>query len=134
VIVLSPGSLFPWHNEAKALDVRGGNDIQPDGNVAAGDALAIINYINSFSAGPIPEDAVIGLPFGFLDVSGGPNGQGDNQVVAGDALSVINAINAEGEGEAEGGQLSVVSGQLSDDLIQLLAADAAEQGVRRKRG
>ena len=67
----------------------------PDGNVDAGDALAIINYINSFSAGDIPDDAAIGLPFGFLDTDR------DNSVTAGDALSVINAINSdEGEGES----------------------------------
>jgi fibronectin-binding autotransporter adhesin len=145
VLLISAGSLFPWHNSAKPLDVRGGDAVDPDDKVSAGDALAIINFINAFD-GPVPEDAVLGLPFGFLDTIP------DNFIAPEDALSVINAVNAappaEGEaGDAEihgpvaGGQepeaqsqLSVGGRQLSDELMALLTADAAELAGRRRRG
>ena len=39
-----------------------------DGQIVAGDALAVINYLNSFGAGPVPTDAQPGQPFGYLDV------------------------------------------------------------------
>jgi hypothetical protein len=51
-----------WHNINRPFDVRGGNSIQPDNFVDAGDALAIINYINTFNAGPVPVAASPGLP------------------------------------------------------------------------
>jgi autotransporter-associated beta strand protein len=70
-IKLSPGSLFPWHNNAKPLDVTGSLDVPPDGHIVAGDAIAVINYLNAFGPGPVPANAVLGLPFGFLDATGG---------------------------------------------------------------
>jgi Dockerin type I domain/Bacterial Ig domain len=78
-----------WFNARNGLDVTG------DGHVVAGDALAVINYINAFTAGPVPPSAPIGP--NFCDVNK------DNSVAPNDALAVINAINAGlsgGEGEA----------------------------------
>jgi hypothetical protein len=126
----------PWHNVLNALDVTGSGG-QPDGIVAPGDALAIINYINAFGAGSIPVSAAPGAP--YLDTTGGA-GHGDNAVVAGDALAVINYINAfgaglpgpAGEGEATGLNQPLAD-KLPSDLIFLLAADIARQGVRRHR-
>lgn len=81
----------PWYNSNRPLDVDN------DAHLAPNDALIIINYINSFGASPVPSDAVIGQPFGFLDTNC------DNNVSPGDALDVINSINAGlgGEGEAQ---------------------------------
>jgi len=137
--------LFPWHNEAKALDVNGGQNNAPDDHFVAGDALAVINYLNAFGSGAVPASAVLGLPFGFLDTDG------DNFVTAGDALDVINFLNAglggEGEGEAsaecgvdpqsgypgaecKAGPAAVVN---DEELIGLLAMDVAEVVGRRRR-
>lgn len=92
----------PWHNSANGLDVNGGINNQPDGHVVAGDALAVINYINAFGSGAVPAHAAIGQPFGFLDTGGGVNGSGDNFIAPNDVLDVINAINAGKGGEGEG--------------------------------
>lgn len=88
---------FPWHNSVHQLDVSG------DNVVVAGDALAIINYINAFGGGPVPASAYTnppGTPFGFIDTTGGPGNSGDNFVAPADALAVINYINAFGPGLA----------------------------------
>ena len=53
-----------WHNVLHALDVNG------DGLVVAGDALAIINYINAFGPRAVPANAAVGPP--YLDTFGGP--------------------------------------------------------------
>lgn len=142
VINLTPGSFFPWHNDTagKANDVRGQNTAIPDGHVVADDALAIINFINANGSGPVPGNAVLGLPFGFLDT------EADNQIVAGDVLAVINFINAGlgGEGESPMVEAEVTgpaatiplaaSPNLSADLLLLLATDLAAQPAPRRRG
>jgi hypothetical protein len=110
----------PWHNTARPLDVTG------DGFIAANDALAIINYINAFQAGPVPA----GAPFGpnYLDPSN------DSFVAANDALQVINFINANPNGEGEAAATNV---QATDSLMQQLDAlllfggDPAAQQRRR---
>src|SRR5262245_4961770 len=129
VLLFSPGSLFPWFNQETPLDSVGGIGVQPDGSVDPGDALAVINYINAFGPGPVPANAVLGLPFGFLDTDG------DNNVSPGDALSVINAINSGlgGVQEAEGEGPRARS-RLLDELIALLASDVTEAAGRRRRG
>lgn len=133
-IKLTPGSLFPWHNDTanKANDVRGATSIVPDGQVIAGDALAIINFINANGAGPIPANAVLGLPFGFLDT------KKDNQIVPEDVLTVINFINAGlgGEGEAvfAAAEAPRPTPLPSLDLLLLLATDLAAQPAPRRRG
>jgi hypothetical protein len=97
----------PWHNDINPLDVVGSESLTPDGHIVAGDALAIINYINAFGSGAVPAGAAIGQPYGFLDTTGGVNGTGDDFIAPDDALAVINAINAglggEGEASAERG-------------------------------
>jgi len=151
VLTLSPGSFFPWHNPDEALDAVGSGTITPDDQIVAGDALAIINYINSFGAGAIPANAVIGEPFGFIDTTGGPNDTGDNNVAPNDALAIINAINAgqggEGEGSGrnsgwstsgvkgsgDGGQSAPTAAGNNEDLLTLLALDTAQQTARRRR-
>jgi hypothetical protein len=131
--------MFPWHNSARPLDVNGGPNNQPNGRVTAGDALAIINYLNAFGAGPVPANATFGAP--FIDTTGGPNGTGNNFITPNDALAVINHINAfgfdtpgpSGEGEAPRATGPDQSASLSSDLISLLAFDIAEQAVHRRR-
>jgi hypothetical protein len=136
----------PWHNAASRLDVTGRPDGSPDGHVVAEDALAIINYINAFTAGAVPASATIGQPFGFLDATGGDNGAGDNFIAPNDALEVINAINAGLGGEGEGFVADVspmASGTNNPqapaakhdewtDLLSLLALDTAQQGSTRR--
>jgi hypothetical protein len=89
------------------LDVVGPNlSPTPDGIVVGGDALAIINFINSFGAGTIFRP---GIAFtGYLDtVDNLGNPVGNNSVDPNDALAVINRINAFGTNnpgpEGEGG-------------------------------
>ncbi len=98
----------------------------------AGDALAIINYLNAFGAGPVPANAALGQPFGFLDTSGGANGAGDNFVTAGDALDVINFLNAGLGGEGESGNSVETETENESDLLTLLALDIALQPKRRR--
>jgi hypothetical protein len=130
----------PWHNRLHALDVTGPAG-HADEVVAAGDALAIINYINAFGPGHIPLDAAPGAP--YLDTAGGPGNGGDDFVSAGDALEVINFINAfgsglsgpEGEGESVASQsLANISAEqpVGSDLLALLAFDIAMQSKRRR--
>jgi hypothetical protein len=137
---------FPWHNFDKPLDVVGSGNITPDDHVVAGDALAIINYINAFGAGAVPVNAAVGEPFGFLDTTNATNGStdtGDNFVSPGDALSIINAINAGQGGEGEISAAVVASGPQPtappsavaqtelDVLLLLLALDVASRPMRR---
>jgi fibronectin-binding autotransporter adhesin len=141
-ITLSPGSLFPWHNPGILInDVSGTGTPQPDSLVVANDVLTIINYINANGSGPVPEDAIIGLPFGFLDT------KADNQIVAEDALQIINYINAGrllgGEAEAASDISSTTPHSLlaiptpsaarPPDLLLLLATDLASQPTTRRR-
>ena len=51
----------PWHNVIKAMDVDG------DGDVVAGDALAVIDLINAFGAGSLTASLHDG---NFYDVNG----------------------------------------------------------------
>jgi uncharacterized repeat protein (TIGR01451 family)/CSLREA domain-containing protein len=124
----------PWNNLTRTLDVRGGDTVIPDNFVDAGDALAVINYLNSFDATEVPADAEKGLPFGYLDTND------DGYVAPEDALSVINAINSGlgGEGEAKSRFDEDVlalpqSGELPfNELIGLLARDIAAPTKRRR--
>ena len=120
-IEVSPGSLLPWHNEAKALDVNGGRNNAPDDHVVAGDALAVINYLNAFGSGAVPASAVLGLPFGFLDTDE------DNFVTAADALDVINFLNAGLGGEGEGGGYGVAGFRVQE--MRAGAQGAVDGGV-----
>ena len=66
----------PFHNDAEPLDVDG------SGNISPGDALIIINYINSHGFGEIEH----GDPNFDYDVNG------DGRVTPADALAIINYI------------------------------------------
>jgi len=125
----------PFHNAAVPEDCSG------DGFIAPNDALQVINYINSYGSGPVPNQPVQG--FGYLDVTD------DGFIVPADALVVINYINSHpnrGNGEGEGALAAAATAgslpnalapaaddesQLSD-LIAQLATDAAENAERRR--
>ena len=130
----------PWHNALHGLDVTGKND-QPDNAVVAGDALAIINYINTHESGAIPSDATPGPPYyDTVNAAGLP--VGDNQVVPADALAIINYINGSGaghpgpEGEAAAPSASMVLNHFAtaapNDWLVWLALDVATQSIRRR--
>ena len=74
--------VFQWHNDTVAEDVN------HDGQVAANDALEIINVINAFGSTPIVFLSYGGIPNNYLDV------MPDNVIAPSDALEVINYINA----------------------------------------
>lgn len=89
-----------WQNPLNAMDVTA------NGEVAAADVLAIINYINEYGVGDLPMPlAGSEMPAPFLDVSG------DHRVTTIDALLVINYLNiptvAEGETETTFPLLSI---------------------------
>jgi hypothetical protein len=116
----------PWINARNRLDV---ND---DTHVAANNVVEVINHLNAFGPGPVPDNANNAAP--YLDVNG------DNNIAPNDALDVINAINA---GQASEGEAPVpaTSSQLpvavspapvASDLLALLAADPAIQSPRRR--
>jgi hypothetical protein len=119
-----------WHNTLHMLDV-GGSGGEPDGMVVAGDALAIINYINAYGAGAVPAGAG---PGPYVDTNG------DNFVAPNDVLAVIEYINAfgaglpgpAGEGEAAAPTHANVPGQLDERLLDLLAMDTAWLQKRRR--
>jgi hypothetical protein len=149
------------HNAAEA-GPRNGRDVTdgsltgpPDGKITAGDALAIVNYINSKGSGLI-QSATPSPP--YLDVDG------DDQATATDVLLIVNYINAHpGQSEAsdsfgESGvdpiaanttpyypseaannlaptpavNLTHSSAGISTDLLNLLAAEVATQFKRRR--
>src|SRR5262245_15271290 len=116
-IEISSHSPFPWHNDARGLDVT------DDGDVVAADVIAVINYINAFGTGPIPANSAVGQPFGFLDTSK------DNSIDPIDALNIINFINAGGAGGGPAGEGEGIDNESGDDLLVLLAADSAEQAT-----
>jgi hypothetical protein len=122
---------FPLHNRILPADVTG------DLDVVAEDAMNVINYINAHGSGPISEGAAFrasGLilaeaegestPIRYYDVTG------DDYIAADDVMAIVNYINSgrrdaafAGEGEAT---------QPGDDILTLLATDAATQGKRRR--
>jgi hypothetical protein len=116
----------PLHNRVLAADVTG------DGNVVAGDALDIINFIHSSGSGPVvppkPGDAP---PTLYYDVTG------DNYIAADDVIAIINyihahpIINPEATEPAISSRAADVSS--SDALYLMLAIDAAQQSQRRNR-
>lgn len=83
-----------WHNFQEPKDV------DDDGNISPLDVLQLVNYLNSFGAGYVPE----GNPPPYLDVDA------DNQITPLDVLIVINHLNntgnAEGQGEGEAAVLA----------------------------
>lgn len=109
-----------WHNYTKPLDITG------DGHIVAGDALAIINYINAYNSGPVPPNATAEPPYYDAD--------NDGHIAPIDALLVINQINAGGGGEGDAAVAPAgANAALSGDLLTLLATDAFEQGAGGQR-
>jgi hypothetical protein len=74
----------PWHNVSLPFDVTG------DGLVTAADAERVIDYVNAFGAGNIPNENQPNLTSTFYVDTIAPF----NYVYAGDALDVINFVNA----------------------------------------
>jgi hypothetical protein len=130
----------------RGLDVTGSTSAAPDGFIVSADVLAVINYINAKGSGHIPDNGPYGPP--YCDVNG------DDYVVADDVIKVINWINAHpGQSEASGisprslennpnSQPSTIASKTeandfgsvsSDDLVSLLAADAATAVLKRRR-
>lgn len=118
------------HNAAEAgprngRDVTGATSSQPDGFIVAGDVLAVINYINAQGAGSVTVNSLFGPPY--------PDVNGDDQVVAEDALAIINYINAGNPSEGEAAVTGIGAGSISNDLMALLAFDAATNPMKRRR-
>jgi len=131
------------HNSAPTANPQGiGMDVTsdtlgpPDGYIAPGDALAVINHINAFGS----------HQFGALDY--GPpyfDVDADTWVAPGDALYIINYINAFGSGPTGEGEAVTepVAANAADavflefgsqpDAWSLLSADIAEQVLVRQR-
>ena len=108
----------PWHNAAMALDVTG------DGHIVASDALAVINFVNSFGSLSVPAGAGPNPP--YYDVNA------DGVVAPDDALAVIDYVNAVGSGVGNQALTGIaLNHALNADLIALLASDVAAQRKRR---
>lgn len=118
-----------WQNSLSPLDASG------DGHVAPNDALAVINYINAYGAGPVPSSALLVAP--YYDVNG------DNFVAASDVLDIINHLNAFGSATsrdaASSGDMGEGESSATDrgdhwdeEWITLLAMDVAGQTKRRR--
>jgi hypothetical protein len=125
-----------WHNARLPFDVTGGNG-GPDNQVAPNDALEVINYLNAFGSGAVPEDAAAGSA--YLDTNG------DHYVSPDDCLGIINYLNAfpsVGEGEALEGVVGrpaaasqpvmTSSGSSLDELVSLLSIDQVSYTKRRR--
>ncbi len=120
----------PYHNQDHPYDVN------HSGDISASDALAIINYLNTFGPGPIGQ----GDPGLCYDVNA------DGMVTALDALLVLNEMNrlnlgggntvgdGEQEAEPEGEQVDrpqadgeqIIGGQLADNVLPLPAPGIAD--------
>ena len=105
--------------------VRNRLDVSGNGSINADDALLIINFINAYGSQPAPtSDPPVGP---YYDVTG------DGFVAPDDALDVIDYINANPDGEGEPNALAKTLTDQSpfDELIGLLAFDAASPSKRR---
>jgi hypothetical protein len=119
----------PQHNAVLAFDVDG------DGHIAPSDPLTVINYINAFGSRRVDPSAPCGPIF--------PDVTADGFITAIDPLEIINYINAFGSNpEPESGpivpvgrpeQVAYLPPRPADELITLLALDAAYQQRRRGR-
>jgi hypothetical protein len=123
---LSPATLtievvwpHDWHNEAFPQDV------DADGTVAPKDAIAVINYLNGFGAGRLPE---LSTDRHCYDVNN------DGFVAASDALAIINWINAHprrpetGMGESE----QSVDPMAADILFDLVDLEFGKENRSRR--
>ncbi len=101
---------LPFHNAALPEDVNG------DGEVMPSDALAIINFLNSFGPSPVGP----GNPNFFYDVNG------DGMVTALDALLIINFLNVNSGGPTTGtgGEPGRGGGEPLEDSFAASAVDS----------
>src|SRR4029453_14015376 len=127
------GPTHIWHNPIHALDVTNPAGTGPDNQVVAGDALAIINFINAEGARAVrPTDTYQGKSYDPANGAGSFT-QPDAFVSPADALAVINWINSngpgtpgpDGEGEGSGGAEGEAS---ADSFFADLGATAAAPG------
>jgi glucose/arabinose dehydrogenase len=117
-VVTVPWDEYPFHNPANGFDV------DADGDVAAKDALLIINAINAQSAGNLVP--VLPGPPPYFDVLP------DHFLAPIDALLIINYINylasqpTGGEGESKVSSPAALSvPSLNSEMLALLAMDTA---------
>jgi hypothetical protein len=101
-----------WQNSRLRLDVT------DDDHVVAGDALAIINYLNAFGAGELPQRETIEPPYYDTD--------GDRQVAPRDALDIIDAINAGFVSEENNSSLIVPKLAVRPSFAAIIDALAAD--------
>ncbi len=80
VITVRPNQA-PWQNPANRFNVGNENDVEPI------DALLVLQYLNQFLPGPLPEPPTPNGPPPFVDVNG------DNDCTPFDALLVIIELN-----------------------------------------
>jgi glucose/arabinose dehydrogenase len=116
-----PPQGFPWQNPQNA------NDVNADGIVAPNDALIIINLVNAFGSHPLSTPTAGNSPPPYLDVVA------DNVVAPNDALAVIDEINLHPGGEGEEMTAAVVGASEAGDLVDLIAADIADQASARRK-
>jgi len=113
-VSLLVGQTSGWQNPRNRLDVT------DDGQVAPGDALAVINYIN---ANPNDSDlpAAPQVPPPYYDVNG------DRLITSADVLAVVNYLNVDGlaEGEAPAGSSAAALIAPLPVTASVGAADAA---------
>jgi len=108
---------LPWHNRDMPVDVT------QDGKVVAGDALDVVNYINSIGSGPVLKN---GTPVKVLyDVTG------DDYVAADDVVTIVNYINAFGATKTGEGEANKTDAMDAEALLFTLAVDNAQQVKRR---
>jgi hypothetical protein len=88
----------------------------------AGDALAVIDFINAFGPQAVPIDAAAGPP--FYDVSD------DGFVSAVDALIIINNINAGIDAEGEW-PVATTDSMAVDSLLATIGSDSVTRTRRR---
>jgi hypothetical protein len=114
----------PTPSPPNRLDVNGDNE------VSALDALLVFNHLSAAASRPTPEgESFAARASDNCDVSG------DGHVSAIDALLILNQLNARStRAEAESTSLTADRGQPpgSDDLLALLAFDAAAESRRRR--
>jgi hypothetical protein len=124
-----------WHNSVRALDVGDPFGTAVDNVVSPSDALLIINFLNAFGPGPVPENAVGPPYYDTTDGAGLPTG--DDFVAAGDALAIINFINAFDSGlpGPQGEDSSPTSSEQATDadLMAAIIADQAWQAQTQRR-
>jgi hypothetical protein len=121
------GVLHPRHDTRLPEDASAGKQVTPF------DVLLVISRIDAYGSGPLPVSSPIGLPLSYLDVSG------DERLTPPDARLVITATVAgdaadtggvrrwtEARHRARGAVLADARGIGGDDLLDLLAEDAAE--------